>query len=136
MDLAYFFDTDWVGITGSVADALVAGLNQWKRDYPHSYLVADDRGAELLIDDRRRGWPRRQHRLTGWQAASYLGLARPRKAAALHTHLAKTGHHVGAASLEQWLDASMADGLVFRDATTWVALATRGAPQRIAEDES
>ena len=135
MDLAYFFDTDWVGITGNVVDALVAGLDQWKRDYPHSYLTADDQDGRLVIDDHRRGWPRTRHLITGWHAAAYRGLARPRSEKALHAHLTKGGHAVDEDLIEGWLLDAKTAGLVFRDGDTWVALATNRASHRIADDD-
>jgi hypothetical protein len=135
MDLAYFFATDWAGITGSVVDALVAGLEQWKRDYPHSYLTTDDQGDELLVEDRRRGWPRAQHRLTGWRAEAHRGLARPRSTQALRSHLIERGHSVDEAAVAAWLREMLENGLAFRDGATWVALATTGAPHRIPDDD-
>jgi ribosomal peptide maturation radical SAM protein 1 len=136
MDLAYFFDTDQAGITGGVVDALATGLDRWKRDYPHSYLTADDRGDEILIEDRRRGWRRRQHRLSGWQAEAYRALARPRRAPALRAHLGERGHPVDEVAVLGLLQDLAGDGLVFHDDTRWVALATTGAPHRIPADDA
>ena len=135
MDLAYFFESERAGITGNVVDALVAALGEWRSRYPVSYLTIEDQGEQLFIDDRRRGWPRTLHVLTGWQAEAYRGLARPRSAKALQNHLATKGHKVDTASIEQWLPASVTSGLIFRDGTTWVALATKNAPHRIVKDE-
>jgi ribosomal peptide maturation radical SAM protein 1 len=134
-DLAYFFESERAGITGNIVDALVAALDQWRGAYPSSYLIMEEQDEGLLIDDRRHGWPQQRHILPGWQAEAYRGLSRPRTAKALHNHLATNGHRVGIASAEEWLHISMAHGLVFRDGDTWVALATKRAPHRIADHE-
>jgi ribosomal peptide maturation radical SAM protein 1 len=135
-DLVYFFDCDDAGIGEDVAADLMAALRRWRRDYPHSSLVAEDDAAEILITDHRAGWPGARHRLTGWRADAYRGLRRRRTVNGLCSHLGELGHDVGAAAVEAWLRDALRDGLVFVDDSAWVTLATARVPQKVIRDEA
>jgi hypothetical protein len=135
-DLAYFFDSEDRGISGSVERALTEAIEQWKRDYPSSSLFRVDGPDEaLIIRDRRRGWPVHDHVLTGWARAAYNGLDRPRTAKALQAFLADDGHDVDPTELHAWIDDARRNGLVFTDNETYVALATRNVPVRATRSE-
>lgn len=130
-DLAYFFDSEPAGIVGDVVCSLEEAIDRWKRDYPYSFLIATDNGAEILIDDQRRGWPNTQHRLSGWHAVAYRALARRRSSTALRSYLVDSGYELDHATIEAWLRSAQRDGLVFVDDAAWVALATAIATQRV-----
>ena len=130
-DLAYFFESDDLGISGDTEQALVDAIAHWRRDYLYSSLFqVDGPVGTLTIHDRRQGWPVRDHSLTGWVRAAYAGLDRPRSAASLRTYLAGHGHEVAPDELAEVLTGWMRDGLVYADAGTFVALATRDVPVR------
>ncbi|MFI0450222.1 RiPP maturation radical SAM C-methyltransferase [Actinomadura sp. 6N118] len=130
-DLVYFFDCDDAGITGEVVVALTAALDRWRRDYPHSSLLAEDRATEILITEGRVSWPPARHRLTGWQADAYRALNRRRTINALCAHLAERGHDIDRQAVVDWLQKALNDGLVFVDGTAWVALATAQVPLKV-----
>jgi len=133
MDLAYFFDTDDVGIGGATEKALIEAIARWQDDYPSSSLFrVDEGGGVLRICDRRRGWPVRDHVFEGWSRAAYDGLDRPRSARSLRDYLAEHGYAVDPAVVGAWLAGGLRDGLVFVDDDSYVALATRDVPVRIA----
>ncbi|MGP3931236.1 RiPP maturation radical SAM C-methyltransferase [Nonomuraea sp. KM88] len=129
-DLAYFFDSDPAGIDEETARALEAALESWKDAYPSSYLIAEDHGDLIVIDDARHGRPRTRHRLPGWRAAAYRALGDRRTEAGLHRHLSRHGQAPPEAELGAWLGEAQADGLVFRDGDFWIGLATGSAPHR------
>ena len=131
VDLAYHFECDHAGISEDVAAELSAKLDRWQQDYPYSFLIADDQGDRIVIDDRRRGRPQARHELTGWHAEAYRALSRPRSVTALRARLAEQGHDVDAPALETWLATALQQGLVFSDGSGYVALATRGAPHHL-----
>lgn len=134
-DLAYFFDSEDLGISGSVERELHDAIERWKHDYPSSSLFRVDSPDALTVHDRRRGWPPRDHVLAGWARAAYDGLDRPRTAKALQAYLAENGHHVELAELHAWLADCRRNGLVFTDDETFVALATRNVPVRATPSE-
>ena len=123
-DLAYFFDTDDRGIGGKVEHDLIAAVTAWRRDYPVSSLFWTVNGEDLTVHDRRAGWPVRDHVLSGWQRAAYEGLDRGRTPESLRRHLGGIGWEVSADAVEQWLTAALANGLLYTDAGSYVALAT------------
>ncbi|MGN9912115.1 RiPP maturation radical SAM C-methyltransferase [Phytohabitans sp. LJ34] len=135
-DLVYFFDCDDAGITAEVAQALTEAIERWQRGYPHSALVADDQGAEILVADRRVGWPPVEHRLTGWHADAYRALNGRRTVKGLVTHLSERGHSVERDVVGTWLQGCLTAGLVFHDGDAWVSLATTDVPQKIHLCES
>ncbi|MBC6462653.1 RiPP maturation radical SAM C-methyltransferase [Actinomadura sp. HBU206391] len=134
-DLAYFFTCDDAGISDDVAAELRAAIARWRRDYPYSFLVADDQGDRIIIDDRRRGYPRSLHHLSGWRTDAYRALGRRRSAASLHAMLTAQGHTVNEPAVGAWLRGAMRHGLVFNDGSGYVALATRDAPYRLVDTE-
>ncbi|MDG4824883.1 RiPP maturation radical SAM C-methyltransferase [Asanoa sp. WMMD1127] len=129
-DLAYFFECDDQGIGGEVERRLSDGIEWWRDNYPTSALLRVDGDDALTIKDRRAGWPQRDHTLTGVARIAYDALRRPRTAAALGRHLREQGHD--ADLVPEWLAAWQADGLVFLDGATFVALALRNLPVKIA----
>jgi hypothetical protein len=84
----------------------------------------------LVVEDRRLGWPGTTHVLRDWQRVAYRLLRRGSSADALSRKLAECGRPVSAAERDAWLACCRAEGLVFFDAGTFVALATRHAPVR------
>lgn len=134
-DLAYFFDSDAAGIGGAVELALRDAVAAWRRDYPYSALfqVTGPDGA-LIVRDRRRGWPERDHHLTGWQQAAYRLLRRGHRLPALHRALAAQGREVSQPELRDWLAGAVRDGLVYADGGDHVALATDDVPVHLVVD--
>ncbi|MFJ7945066.1 hypothetical protein ACIQ6K_15660 [Streptomyces sp. NPDC096354] len=88
----------------------------------------------LLVHDRRHGWPRRTHRLTGWQVQALRRLEDGRTEPALHRLLTGDGHDIPAEELSGWIQQAQAMGLVFRDGRTYVSLPTWDVPDRIDPD--
>ncbi|MEV4158873.1 RiPP maturation radical SAM C-methyltransferase [Nonomuraea dietziae] len=132
-DLVYYFDCDDGGITGDVVDALCAALDRWRRDYPGSFLVMDDRGEEIVINDRRAGWAPAEHRLKGWQADAYRGLSRRRTVHGLRIQLEGRGHVTDDRRVREWLRELSGNGLTFEDGDGWIALATVATPTKLVE---
>lgn len=131
-DLAYFFECDDHGIAGESERALVEAVGRWDRDHPSSSLFRVPGSGSLTIRDRRRGWPARDHVLSGWRHAAYDALERPRSARSVQRYLAEHGHEVPDAEVRIWLAGCLRDGLVFADEDSYVALATRDVPVRLA----
>ncbi|GAA4533973.1 RiPP maturation radical SAM C-methyltransferase [Amycolatopsis samaneae] len=132
--LAYFFDTDEQGITGEVVAALRAAVAAWRSGHHTSTLLLRvDEPTVLEIEDDRRGWPRRTHRLLGWEAAAYRELDRCQTGTALAKRLRAKGFEIDGEVLGAWLEDQRRHGLVFVDGGRWVAIATRNVPIRMPE---
>jgi ribosomal peptide maturation radical SAM protein 1 len=132
-DVAYLFDTDYVGIEGEVRKTLERLIDEWKKRYNDSTLIRmRDRGA-IHIEDRRSGWPERDHHIEDPAlVAAYRQLEHGRSAAALQRRLADEGIAITLARLESWLAELLDAGLVFAEGGGYLALATASAPVRIS----
>ncbi|MEW2356287.1 RiPP maturation radical SAM C-methyltransferase [Spirillospora sp. NPDC029432] len=121
-DLVYLFDAPPAGISDALEKRLQDVGLRWRDAYPASSLTITEDTPDLLrIEDRRVGWPRTDHVLTGAEAAAYRALERGRAAG-----------HVDVP--ESWLEEQVAKGLLFRDGPTYLAIATRGGPvHKVAE---
>ncbi len=119
VELAYSFEYQPKGIDEDEAAKLATVVRLWRERYARSslcYRAVDD---VVIIEDRRIGWPARDHVLRGPRASAYLALAR---------HLSMPGLVAVVADCKQdelgeWLREWRADGLVYEDAGSWVALA-------------
>ncbi|MEU2793748.1 RiPP maturation radical SAM C-methyltransferase [Streptomyces sp. NPDC007100] len=132
-DLVFLFDAPAAGIRGEVEQRLLEEIDRWTAAYPSSRLLLEpstDGDGTLVVHDERQGWPRRTHRLTGWEAAAFRELEHGRTPAALQRHLGQAGHSVPLGALQEWGHALLADGLVFRDQDTLLALPTQAAAVR------
>ncbi|MFC5751500.1 RiPP maturation radical SAM C-methyltransferase [Actinomadura rugatobispora] len=128
-DLVYLFDTPPAGISGALEKRLQDAAARWRDAYPESTLVLyDDAEDGLRVEDRRVGWPRADHVLTGWEADAYRALERGRTAKALIKTLAEDFGVSGDVPVEAWLQEQVRRGLLFRDGPVYLALASRGAP--------
>jgi ribosomal peptide maturation radical SAM protein 1 len=133
-DLAYQFAAPARGIDATVADALRAAIDRWKRDHDTSTLTWRPVDGGIAIDDARRGRPRREYVLHDpVQARAYQLLERPRAVAGLARALRAEGLAAGEDELREWLDELRGAGLVFEDGGRAVALATGRVPLRVAE---
>jgi ribosomal peptide maturation radical SAM protein 1 len=138
MDLVYLFDTPSQGIVGGVEELLHRRLADWQSGYETSTLLvtADsarrDGGGECRIEDRRQGWPARDHVLSGWRAAAYRLTERVRTARAVQNALTDQGWHVAEPDLHDCLRELRELGLVYQDVDHFTALATRDLPARIS----
>lgn len=131
-DLAYMFDAPARGISDKTVRLLREAIGDWQRKYPSSTLVACDIAEDtLVVEDRRLGWPDDTHVLRGWRAAAYRLLRDGRTPDALTLKLAERGWQISAAERDTWLACCRADGLVFIDVSTYVALASCRAPVRV-----
>ncbi|GAA2441369.1 RiPP maturation radical SAM C-methyltransferase [Actinomadura vinacea] len=120
-DLVYLFDTPPAGISDELEKRLQDAAEHWREAYTASALVIrDDTENHLRIEDRRAGWPRTDHVLTGWQADAYRALERGRTAKALAKRLTM--------DVGDWLQEQTRRGLLFQDGSTYLAIATRGVP--------
>ncbi|MFF2472889.1 RiPP maturation radical SAM C-methyltransferase [Streptomyces sp. NPDC058066] len=138
-DLVYLFTTDDAGIGGETESRLERAVAAWRDGHHGSSLVLEEAEPEdgvdvLLVHDRRHGWPRRTHRLTGWQAQALRRLEDGRTEPALHRLLTGDGHDIPAGELSGWIQQAEATGLVFRDGRTYVSLPTWDVPDRIDPD--
>ncbi|MER8012228.1 RiPP maturation radical SAM C-methyltransferase [Streptomyces sp. NPDC094149] len=132
-DLVYLFDTEDAGITGDVEARLKAGVERWLLGHPTSRLTFAEDGDDLLVHDRREGWPRRDHRFGGWRADALRHLEAGRNDRALHRLLTGAGYDCSPAELARWLQRAVELGLLFRDGRTFVSLPTWGEPVRVDE---
>jgi ribosomal peptide maturation radical SAM protein 1 len=131
-DVAYLFDTDYLGIDGEVREALERAIGEWDKRYHDSTLVRVLDGGVLHIEDRRSGWPERDHHITDpVLAAAYLELEHGRSPAALLRRLADNGMTMSAERLDGWLAELSEAGLVFTEGARYLALATTSVPVRI-----
>jgi ribosomal peptide maturation radical SAM protein 1 len=131
--LVYLFDTDPAGLSDADAQGLHRQLELWADGYPSSALLlrdlADD---EVRIDDRRVGWPEREHRISGAAAATaYRELAHGRSLAGLAGRLSERGLSISPADLSDQLRDWAADGLLFHEQGQWIALATTSEPLKV-----
>lgn len=121
MRIAYYFDYDLAGERPPGADRMIERVRRWMGD-PHrgSLIVLDEGEDRLVIDDRTAGG-RRGLRLHGWQARAYdaCDRVRSRSALARSPELA----HVGAPTLDAFLDACVQERIMLRRGEQHLALA-------------
>ncbi|QFU88545.1 RiPP maturation radical SAM C-methyltransferase [Amycolatopsis sp. YIM 10] len=126
-DLVYLFDSEELGILGEVVEALEEAIEEWKKRHHESSLLRVDFDGGILLEDRRSGWPVRDHHIEDPAlVAAYRELEKGRSNRAL---LSKVD--VPAQRLEAWLDELCDAGLVFREGDRFIALATTSVPVRI-----
>ncbi|HET9141709.1 RiPP maturation radical SAM C-methyltransferase [Actinophytocola sp.] len=131
-DLVYLFDTDYAGVQGEVADALEAAVADWKKRHDDSSLVRVEAGGVLWIEDRRSGWPERDHHIDDpVLVAAYRHLEHGRSVRAVLSRLADEGITLTETRLLAWLDELNDAGLVFREGDRNLAIATTSVPLRI-----
>jgi ribosomal peptide maturation radical SAM protein 1 len=122
-DLAYLFDYRARGIDDAAGAVLAGAVDAWREAYPRSSLSVRAVGSAVHVSDRRPGWPGRDHVLRGSAAAAYLTLARHLSVPALVAALRGAGHDIDPVAVEPMLRRWQADGLVYSDNGTYVALA-------------
>ncbi|WP_327667422.1 RiPP maturation radical SAM C-methyltransferase [Streptomyces sp. NBC_00485] len=132
-DLVYLFDTEDAGLGGEAEARLKQAVERWLLGHPSSTLTFEEDGDALFVHDRRRGWPSRTHRFTGWQADALRLLESGRNAAALHRLLTEDGHPPTPGQVAGWLRRALELGLLFRDGRTYVSLPTWRVPVRMDE---
>ncbi|MFD9094912.1 RiPP maturation radical SAM C-methyltransferase [Streptomyces collinus] len=132
-DLVYLFDTDDAGLAGPAEHRLGEAVAAWRAGHADSRLLFEADGADLLVHDRRHGWPPATHRFTGWRAEALRRLEDGRTVPALHRLLTGDGHDVPSDALDRWIRHALTLGLLFRDGGTHVALPTWGEPVRLPE---
>ncbi|MFF5023369.1 RiPP maturation radical SAM C-methyltransferase [Streptomyces collinus] len=132
-DLVYLFDTDDAGLAGPAERRLREAVAAWRAGHTHSRLLFAADGADLLVRDRRHGWPPATHRFTGWRAEALRRLEDGRTVPALHRLLTGDGHDVPSDALDGWVRHALSLGLLFRDGGTYVSLPTWGEPVRLPE---
>lgn len=130
-DLVYLFETEVAGIRGETEERLKAAVEEWVVGHPRSRLVVEEKHGDLLVHDRRYGWPRQTLQFTGWEAAALRRLEEGRTEPALHRLLTDDGHDVQANTLSEWLQQALLLGLLFRDGRTYVSLPTWEVPVRM-----
>jgi ribosomal peptide maturation radical SAM protein 1 len=131
-DLVYLFDTDVAGIEGEIVDVLEAAVEDWKKRHHDSGLVRVVTDDRVWIQDRRSGWPERDHHITDPAlVAAYRELEHGRSVPALATRLADLGFATTVSDLRAWLGELHDAGLVFAEGDRYIALATNSVPVRI-----
>jgi ribosomal peptide maturation radical SAM protein 1 len=131
-DMVYLFDSPPRGITTGQAQPLHDLIERWTDGYPASSLRYVDDGAEIVIHDRRVGWPERDHHIDEprWRAA-YLELASGHTAEGLRRKLAERAISVDADELHGWLAGLHRHGLVFEESGRFVTLAVGSDPVKL-----
>ncbi|MER5453766.1 RiPP maturation radical SAM C-methyltransferase [Micromonospora sp. NPDC002389] len=131
-DMVYLFDTDPAGLSETDAEGLHKLIGIWIDAYPSSslrILSADD--EEIVIEDRRVGWPEQDHRITGAGfVAAYRELENGRTAKALAARVAEYG--LTTEELQDWLAKLAGDGLLFTEQGHWITLATPTEPLKVS----
>jgi ribosomal peptide maturation radical SAM protein 1 len=131
-DLVYLFDCDPAGIDGETVQTLQQLVADWKKAYVDSALVRIDDGERLLIQDRRGGWPERDHVIDEpVLVAAYRELETGRSIPALCRALAASGTELDPTRAADWLAELRSAGLVFEADDRFLALATTCIPVRI-----
>ncbi|MGW6572476.1 RiPP maturation radical SAM C-methyltransferase [Streptomyces sp. NPDC054945] len=132
-DLVYLFDTPPRGIGGETEQRLARAVEAWRAGHAGSTLLMES-GADgdLLVHDRRHGWPKRTHRRSGWEAVAFRHLEHGRSGPALHRLLTEEGHTLTPERLTRWLGEQVSLGLLFFDRRSYVSLPLRNAPVRTA----
>jgi ribosomal peptide maturation radical SAM protein 1 len=131
-DLVYLFDTDYAGIHGEVVDALANSIDDWKKRHHDSSLVCVRTPDGLRVEDRRSGWPARDHHIVDpVLIAAYRHLEHGRSVRAVCSRLADEGVTLTESGMDTWLAELVEAGLVFRDGDRYLALATTSVPLRI-----
>jgi ribosomal peptide maturation radical SAM protein 1 len=132
-DIVYIFDDDKAGVGDDVINDMQRAVEAWHTAYKSgSTLIKHDTSDAIVIEDRRAGWPRRDHVLgDSGSIALYRALGRPQSLAAL----AATAEIADAGETEQSIGEKVerfrADGLVFEDGGSFIALATDKIPFRL-----
>jgi ribosomal peptide maturation radical SAM protein 1 len=128
-DICYEFDTDYLGIGQDAVTALEDAVADWKNRHRGSSLLRIDLPSELRIEDRRRGWPSRDHIIDDpTLRTAYDLLEHGRSIDAVHVRLVAAGHEMDLARLSAWVDALVEAGLVFVEGDRYLALATTDVP--------
>ena len=131
-DLVYLFDSDYLGVGPEVAEGLQEAINDWSKRHQDSTLVRVDLGGVLRIEDRRSGWPERDHVIDDpVLVAAYYELEHGRSPVAVCARLAERGITLELERLTAWLDQLLADGLVFAESGRFITLATTSVPVRV-----
>jgi hypothetical protein len=124
-DLVYSFDTHDQGLTTGEAEPLNAALNQWKANYPTSFLSVRHINGALVVRDRRVGWPAVDHLIDDErEIAAWTDLTHGRSVRALLRNLTAAGIVWTDEDLLTWLHHLRRNGLVFTDADRWITLPT------------
>ncbi|MEH0934065.1 RiPP maturation radical SAM C-methyltransferase [Micromonospora psammae] len=122
-DIAYAFAYTPRGIDDLTAKRLSDVIAHWQRAYERSALNYRLDADEVLIEDRREGWPIRDHVLRGDEAAIYLTLARHLALPAVQAALRAGGYDIDSKTVKDLLHRWRTLGLVYEDDGVWVALA-------------
>ncbi|MDG4765939.1 RiPP maturation radical SAM C-methyltransferase [Solwaraspora sp. WMMD406] len=142
-DMVYLFDTDPAGLSDQDAEPLNELLKRWADSYPASALelVTGLTADEIVIEDRRVGWPQREHRITDpLLRRAYAELQPGRTVSALVGRLTddatpRTADRRASwltGRITEWLAELDAAGLVFEENGRWITLATAVEPIKVA----
>jgi ribosomal peptide maturation radical SAM protein 1 len=132
-DLAYQFDTQPKGISGEIEVALREAVRRWQQLHERSTLVMREAGNDLVVEDRRAGWPARDHVLSDpVDRALYEALETPHSLDGLVAVTAAAGPSLATGDVLARVESFRHRGLVFEEGGRVVALATRGHPSRVA----
>ncbi|GAA1001785.1 RiPP maturation radical SAM C-methyltransferase [Acrocarpospora macrocephala] len=131
-DIAYAFDTEPAGIDEGVSSMLREALEAWITHYPESSLTRLIDAAGLHIEDRRAGWPSKDHHITDPNLiTAYRELERGRSLQGLRRHLQEAGTNISFGQLDAWLQELTDLGLVFVENDTYITLPTTSIPTKV-----
>lgn len=132
-DIVYIFDDDKHGVGDEVINDMQRAIEDWHEAYrADSTLVKYQTPNEIVIEDRRVGWSKRDHVISDPVSISLLdALSKPRSVSSLRQIVNKQGHKVNESSVIDRLETFKNDGLVFDDDGQFIALATNNIPFRL-----
>ncbi len=124
-DLVYVFDSAQAGLSQDEGEQLEKSLRDWEDAHPGARLVAVEQEGELRIVDERQQGIRREFVMSDpVETATYVDLLKGRTVEAVTRRLVSSGHDVTPERIGRMLDDWVEAGLVYRDGTHHVALAT------------
>lgn len=133
MDLVYVFEVQKAGIDDTIICEMQTAIDRWRDAYDGgSTLKRWREGDQILIEDRRIGWPQRDHLIEDPLSICLLELLdRPVQLSALVAEARKLIPDIEEAAVHEQLAAFRSDGLLYEDDGLYVGLVTAHIPFRL-----
>lgn len=123
-DLVYLFESEPVGLTGETERLLGEQCALWRERHRRSRLVAFEEEDRVKVIDERHGNSIERVLRPGLESDLYRALLRGGSPQGLANRLSRKGHDTTIKSIQSIVETWLDDGLVYRDGTHFVALAT------------
>jgi ribosomal peptide maturation radical SAM protein 1 len=131
-DMVYLFDTLSLGLSEDEVVSLRKSIHEWIDAYRESALETFNDNGDIIIIDRRVGWPATEHRITERVfIEAYHELENGRSVNAL-LRILRDRHKLSGGMLRDWLGRLAEHGLIFQEGEHYLALATQRVPVKIA----